>query len=292
MNEVRIMLMVANMFDNADELMKFVEKAVKCDKTTIPDTMLDARSKYHEFLKLPFQKSFTTNPDYISQMFYIYKLVLDIPKLGEMFESQKHRRFLMHLIAQHFVISECNSLRIRSGIIFNGVSKIMCSHTGLLKKYLQHSCAPNVHWMDRDGHAVLTTIRPIKKGDAILFSSINYMLLSLPKEDRQAKILELLFFVCKCARCCGPIASTVQRKNLVADPDYKYIKSKDVNFKKGDTSTWIEKFAIVSRKFADIPYDDLETVISKYVFYIQDRLEGPTDLFGSILAAVEDECEN
>lgn len=198
MNEVRIILMAIDMFSNADELMKFVEQAINSKKNTTPQAMLDLQSKYREFLRLPIVKAHASLVNYDLTIYFIYKMVLDIPKVSEFFRSPKHLRFLMHLIGHHQQLSECNSMRVRSGIAFNSEKKIMCSHTGLLKKYLQHSCAPNVYWMDRDGHSVLTSIRPIKKGDSLLISVFDYMSLYEKKAERRTKLWEQKKIISKC----------------------------------------------------------------------------------------------
>lgn len=145
MNEIRTIIKVVNMFANIDELMNFVENAVSTDPNEFSDKLVDEKSKYRAFLKLPYLESDVQQDDFIPTCFSIYKALIGIPKINVLFKLQKHSRFLMHLIAHHQRVANYNSMRIRSSIQVNE-KRDMCCHAGIMMRYFKHSCAPNVLW--------------------------------------------------------------------------------------------------------------------------------------------------
>ncbi|KAG0568052.1 hypothetical protein KC19_7G182800 [Ceratodon purpureus] len=78
-----------------------------------------------------------------------------------------------------------------------------CQGSGLysLQSCMNHSCRPNAKAFkideDRDGHAVLLTTRPIRKGEE---ATISYIHEDASLDERRAALADYAF-VCRCSRC-------------------------------------------------------------------------------------------
>lgn len=83
MKELRIILMVINMFSNADEIMEFVEETIRNDSAEMPPTFNDAKSKYRAFLKLPVGPKFLSNEQFTFIVSEIYKLCSKVQKSNQ-----------------------------------------------------------------------------------------------------------------------------------------------------------------------------------------------------------------
>lgn len=226
MEQMRGILVAINAFSNADELMDFVEKALKSDCNEAPDNFIDARSKYRIFLKMSFDSKLCGSEFFGAQYVYpIYKFLLDIPRVGEFFNSLKHQRFLMHLIAHHVQICHQNTRMIQQQNLSDKTMKMepQYSLTGLIQKYFNHSCAPNIQMISFDNMSIYFTVRPVKKGESLQQSLFPF--LQQCRNIRQKVLLEQKDMVCKCIRCRGPNASYSVRQRMAQDPDYRYIKS-------------------------------------------------------------------
>ncbi|XP_024391830.1 histone-lysine N-methyltransferase ATXR2 isoform X1 [Physcomitrium patens] len=70
-----------------------------------------------------------------------------------------------------------------------------------LQSCMNHSCRPNARAFkrdeDRDGHAVLLALRPIKKGEEV---TISYIDEDASLEERRAALADYAF-LCRCSRC-------------------------------------------------------------------------------------------
>ncbi|XP_055298558.1 SET and MYND domain-containing protein 4-like [Sitodiplosis mosellana] len=269
MNEIRTIIKVVNMFANIDELMDFVEQAITTDPNELPHALLDEKSKYRAFLKLPYLQSCAQQDEFIPIVFCIYKTLIGMPKINALFKLQKHSRFLMHLIAHHNQVANNNSIRIRSSIQLNE-RREMCCHAGLIKHFFKHSCAPNVLWTDRDGHSVIITIRPVSKGQEL--TMFYFDILMEPKLNRQKILWENKQFVCNCTRCDGNTASRTQRKRITSDSNYQKIVSKSG---RDDSQTMMDKCEMFLRTYNQIPWcDEIGRVVCAYISIIRTRLIG------------------
>lgn len=272
MNLARMIFKLLEIFSSADELMDFVEEVINGDKYAFPDELIDYKSRYAAFLKLPYSQSLYERNEFMGLTYCIYKKLLDIPQVSDAFKTVKHRRFLMHLMALHALITDSNSLRVRYGrITFNGDDNIMCSHTGLITRYFGHSCAPNVFWGDCDGNNVFITIRPVKKGEALHTFFFDILLAS--KSERQQKLLEKREFVCKCMRCTGQTATREQRNYLLMSPDFRYIAAANSTYAHQDIA--MEKCKAFLRMCGQMPWcDEIGFVAFEYVNLLRQRLMG------------------
>lgn len=227
MRNVQGCLLAINMFTDADELITFVEQALKSNPTQTPSNLLDEKSKYAAFLKLPIitcqdHMEFLT---VLSIAFSTQKMLMKIPKIAAMFNTKKHHRFLAHFTTHHYQLIKANS-RVTTKYSAFEYPEVFESRTGLSFGYLKHCCAPNVLSFVFDNNIVVITVRPVKKGEQIMHS-YNLPLLTLSKHNRDEMLWLERKIVCKCVRCEGVDASSTQRNRIKKDPDYRYIVSKE-----------------------------------------------------------------
>lgn len=141
-NTIRSILIATNMFQSVEELVKFVEEAIGTElneiSSDIPKMLTDAKSKYRAFLKLSFDKK-AKQAEINVRTYLDYNSLVSNYGLGTVFETKKHRRFLMHLIGHHIRILDRNSQNLIST-----TSDEKNFYVSILAGYLNHSCAPNV----------------------------------------------------------------------------------------------------------------------------------------------------
>lgn len=279
MNEVRAMFKIINMFPNVDELIDFVEAAIKSDPKEIPSSLADEKSRYRAFLKLPYDQLTAADSGFRSVIFAIYKTIIDIPKMSEMFNTQKYRRFLMHLVMHQGIVTDGNSIRTRLASIDPNPSNrrdIVCQ-TSLLRNYFRHSCAPNVFNADRDGYGIYITMRPVKKGEKLLVTL--YDLTNTPKEQRQQILKTEKHFKCTCIRCVDRSATSRLRKQFKSDSLVKALFDKQTDS--------FDKCVAVMQKYGSGPwFEELSSVYWIFNLQLQNKLTGPTNIhsFAHMLA--------
>ncbi|XP_037036943.1 uncharacterized protein LOC119074774 isoform X2 [Bradysia coprophila] len=279
LKEVRIILIVIDMFENANELMYFVQKTLAHKSVDWP--VSDDKTQYSDFLKLRFPPVNSTQ--FVSNLYYMYHLALDVPEVSEYFHTEKHRRFLMHLLCLHYQITENNTNWSKRFFKVNNEMKGMYTHCliGVRNRSFKVSCAPNVMKCDRNDLFVFITIRPIKKGEQLLASIYDYILLE-PKEKRQMVYLEKCKTVCTCSRCDGISATSAQRQAIASDPNYQIVSTieRDADILAN------EQFVAFLNKYGHIPWcDELGKVVVGYMNFLRDKLS--SQLFSSdmIMAA-------
>lgn len=228
MHKARSIFRAINLFTNATELMEFVVEAVRSDPKEIPESLTKDISKYRAFLKLPSTRDDLEDDRSLFVYYGINKMLMELPKIKAMFNTKKHQRFLIHLIAHHSTLISNNS----GGTTFKLGSPIddecynvTSSRIGLLTPYFRHSCAPNTYKGDRDGNDVYITIRPVQKGENLMCRTKD---LVTPLNSQQQKLtMTVEPFVCANIQCIdSPLATPEQRNQLKLDPLYK-VYSKD-----------------------------------------------------------------
>lgn len=269
LNDARGILMACDMFASADELMDFVQQTIQSDPKALPGTFADDKSQYRAFLMLPINEEMLNSKQLTFIIFHVYNLLQKVPKIESMFKTTKDRRFLMHLIGQHVQIVQNNTVK---GCFTSAFGQMIdwYNHIGLIEKYFQHSCAPNVVTCERDGHRVFITVRPIKKGDQLTFSLFSFLLDS--KEERHKILWERKKMICRCIRCQGVTASPKQRQQLASDSNYQHIGldfSPAVLNESSKLQAMIDKCATFLKKYDDIPWcDEIGTVVQTYIHMI------------------------
>ncbi|XP_031631949.1 uncharacterized protein LOC116346156 [Contarinia nasturtii] len=197
MFEVRLIMQVVAMFKKPSELIGFVETTLREDPEELPDHLMDTKSIYRAYLKQPILPSYLNTQEFFISAFAAFSTVLTYAQFKS-YQKEKNRRFLMHLIMHHCLVSHRNAARK----IVSGDSEL-CMSTSLMMKYFKHSCAPNVSMIDLNGHAVFYTHRPVKRGEKLEISILN--ILMEPTSTRRRMLLENPVYggICNCIRCQG-----------------------------------------------------------------------------------------
>ncbi|XP_031632831.1 uncharacterized protein LOC116346765 [Contarinia nasturtii] len=272
MRLVRSCLLGIDHFSSADELMNFAEQSIKGDLHEIPTTSLDAKWKYEAFLKLPIDNNNGVNDDVAVIVFKVYKMLLNITKIGSMFQSVKRRRFLMHLILQHYHILELNSaIGTYLPKMDHTENNCYCTQTELYSQYFRHSCAPNVLKVYVHDMFMITTIRPIKKGAKLLKSIYIEDFLSAPKATRQKNLWQGRKIFCTCERCISnKMATSAQRRRMTLDPDYLYIVDYDESIRIDKfMPTAIDKCKSFLQKYGEIRFcKELGVIVEVYQLFM------------------------
>lgn len=223
---VRSLLMAIGIFDNAKSLMRFVELAVQSDPNEIPESLLDAKSQYRAFLKLPFNRRTTMKATFTTQICFVYETLMNHPTIWPLFETEKHKRFLMHLIGHHLCVVQSNTGALMHNATSPfGVAQSMRENLSLLVNYFNHSCVPNLFIISSDDLNVCITLRPIKAGDQLFVYYFRNDLLKHNSADRQKFLRTICEFDCDCEKCN---TSTVVPQELVDElkvhPQYQYVR--------------------------------------------------------------------
>lgn len=284
MRIVRSFLLAIDMFSSADELMRFVEKTNASDRNQIPATLSVPKSKYEAFLKLPIGSNSNVPKDLSCIIYEVYRLILGISKFQAMFKSEKHRRFLMHLIYQHYQIVDLNSvIEVLKSCSEDEDDNETCdegshmdvkwasSETGLMSRYFKHSCAPNVYVTTSHGSMINVTVRPIKKGQQ-LTRTILLQLLTQSKKKRKQVLWRERKMKCKCVRCNGFTASNLQRDKILDDPDFQYLNEdwpEGPNQFDAAVQARVEKCKCLLRKYGQFPWCvELGEIVEIYIHLI------------------------
>lgn len=120
----------------------------------------------------------------------------------------------MHLIAQHQLINQHNSIEDE----FNH------SCTGVMAAHFNHSCAPNAMVLvDGAANWAYVLVRPVKKGEEVLISWFPFPL-DMKTEPRKQLLLEHKGLHCVCLRCIGAETDWAQRR-IKFDEDFISITS-------------------------------------------------------------------
>lgn len=218
---VRSIALAVRIFPNVDALMKFVEKT---NETASPDVpkFIDDKSKYQTFLKL---KTAEASNENIPLVYSIYNSMLDQTKFAEAFNTEEHRRFLMHLIAHHLLILQNNNLidkfSFMPGAPSGKIEGARTIHLIILKTFFRHSCAPNVSFYLDNGTTVGVIMRPIKNGEELCIQLDD----NLPEtfSQRQQILLENFQLRCRCELCRLRSETYPPDLTLRFDSDYLFV---------------------------------------------------------------------
>lgn len=239
-------------FSTVDEMMEFVEKVLPKRGLEIPRAANDPQSKYGMFLNLQPAKEKDLD---ITTVYKAHTGLLDIPLVKDMFSSQKSQRFLMHLIAEHYLIISNNAYGGLS--MHESTSKTVASVLSLFN----HACAPNVFNSTTGNTEVCITMRPIKKGDQLF---VKYLCGDRTTRQRQDILLKQWGFLCKCDKC-EPHCDPEDRRKLKSFFAYKSF-SDDVTAARLNSDLTNLKFRceMILTNFGQLPWSEEIDVVLKY----------------------------
>lgn len=231
---VRSILLTIKMFPSVNELMAFVEEQIR-NKKNKPTHLTDFESKYQVYFNSErHQNLFSNNIDLLAMKIYpMYRVLLQVPQIKAMFESRKHQRFLMHLIADTSFImrgiitekkakqiavpsnADPNVTHLTSILVGSSEEPALYSYYPMME-YFPHSCYANAMRFTESGRTILITTRPIKRGEQVFKSNQPVEYADPKQQDPKLK--------CECAdvfsRCKGVVADTEQRRQLAAEPAF------------------------------------------------------------------------
>lgn len=160
---IRTILVAITAFPSIDSLMAFVEEHIGYEN--LPESINDLQSKYSLYLHL---EKFPMNDTAANDVFCVFKLIMAIPSIRMLFDLDRKKRFLMHLIFHHLAVN-----------VNNGYENETTTSIGLLLCLFNHSCAPNLFNYAVDNDKFCVTIRPVKKDDqvktSVFFLSFSFV---------------------------------------------------------------------------------------------------------------------
>lgn len=172
--QIKLVLLAVDLFENVENLLKFVGEILAEDPLKLPVSLHDAKSKYHFFLKLG--KTPPTTFEVLPETYKIYRNAMAIPTIGDLFDTTAKQHFLMHLMAHHFLATNNNSYGTESKTTI-----------GLVLSLINHSCSPNLHnYAINRNRRCSVTIRPVKKGQQLFTTYLSGG--EKPLDERQKEI--------------------------------------------------------------------------------------------------------
>lgn len=264
MQTVRSILIAVNTIPNAENLIEFVERTIAEDPMIIPECEpSDALSKYRVFLELSFPVQTETYYLFNARVYKIFKTLFKQPLVAEMFSSQRHQRFLKHLIAHHDAVIQYNC----QSSYELGSNERKTNLLLLLSSYMNHSCAPNIATLSFNGFQMAIVVRPIKRGEQLFISYLGLDAWSLCLHNslvrRQQYIQKMYKFKCSCARCIFESASDDEDAENSFDRDecYNYVIQNYHNklasvFDREATKNLLEKCVEFMKKYGILQWTD------------------------------------
>lgn len=208
--EIQILLTTIAIFPDVQELMSFVESVLHEDPNRMPISLDDFKSKYRFFFKL--ETLAADSSDDLLCNYFVFKIIMEIPKIAALFDSEEKRRFLMHLTIHHAHITNTNS-------IGNNSSDHFAMSIGNVFSMLNHSCSPNLQNYAVGNRHCCVTIRPIQKGEQLY---IAYRRGDISTKERQKLLKSKWGFDCKCDKCI-PTGESIGLDVIESDPHFHIV---------------------------------------------------------------------
>lgn len=201
--DVTSVLFAIDLFENVDDLTKFVESVIK-DKSGTKDE----KSKYRMFLQLNLLANAQVCEVFFARAHDVFKTLMANARISELFSAKVAKHFLMHLCVLHTNI-----------VLSNPFNTSTISGTFLFRSFLNHSCAPNVLFYHYENKSIGITSRPIKKG-AQIYMIYHASCWSTPLNEQ---CLENIDFQCSCEKC-RKTNWAISSDQIKSDPDFQYIE--------------------------------------------------------------------
>lgn len=236
-------------FPNTESLMNFVLAKHNFDSQ---ECGTDAQSKYGLFLGLYRPPQGDLNTMVTGLISSVYNCVLEMPEFKHRFQSKREKRFLMHLILQHWFILETTTLSLCKEAKTQSKD---ANTVAIFQSLLNHSCFPNVSHQRCGNQMITYTVRPIKMGEQLFID--NGMMNN--------------HFQCKCSKC-NPSWQREDRNRMESEPDFKDIKRFDDS---GDGMNPDERSILKAKmvnfltKYGELPWSpEIEEVMTHFKSYM------------------------
>lgn len=211
---IESLLKAVQAFPCVDDLMKFVECALATCEFDSPECSSTTQAEYRSFLKLFGLPKKSDSVLGIQDAQRLYGMVLNIPAIGNHFDSVEKRRFLMHLGLQHFLIVRRNAMNFQ-----NHDGSSLVEIMAIYSSFFNHSCAPNAKHMYIGNKICLFTILPVRKGEQLF---IQYRDGEGSTKERRSFLLNLFDFECNCIKCTACVTEADSLR-MQMDPDFQFL---------------------------------------------------------------------
>lgn len=219
---IRTVAYAMNLFGGINEFMEFVERSNACKFHDMPLTMTDERAKYQHFLKLRADRAIVSGKKRDPFIYFAYKAIMN-SKAGHMIESEKQKRFMVHLIWQHNAI-------ISLGHVLEYTNKQQVADSlnlSLLLSHFTHSCTPNAMYYLVNDKLAIVALTPIKPGEEIFVSYFGKTTMLVNDSNKQRKddlknLSKCFGKKCKCD-ACSKCKKPDERPAMQQDGCYKFL---------------------------------------------------------------------
>lgn len=214
---VRTIVKAFYSFSNVSEFITFVERCIGKERNLVPISLEDEIGKYEAFLKVLPDKDYVHKHHCVEDVFFIFKFLLK-SDLGKFFATYAQQQFLVHLIWHHLSIGllYCDSR-------WKHLEQLDSTLTVILS-FMNFSCTPNAVICSVNGSKVLTSVRPIEKGEQILISRTGDHLTVYYQPMHFDEPLSVINRnQCNCDRCEKRSSSPSERHAMGEDPHYQFI---------------------------------------------------------------------
>lgn len=189
----------------------------------------------------------------------IYKKLMGVKSIKQMFRAKKHERFLQHLIGNQSLISPETGRQHNDSEVY------------VMMKYFSQSCTPNTITVVSNGRLMFITARPIKKGEELFDST----------KSRRRDCCGSKHGTCECKLCKGSEkrSTSAQRRKIASDPNFKSITEigNPSIWKKYDEEklkTAINKCVVFLKEYGHVEWcDEIEKVIDLYRDFVKMGFE-------------------
>lgn len=240
---------ILSIFTNVNSLIEFVEEAVKKERIKAPHSLSDVKSKFHALLQLssskcPTDEKMQAHMDEANSIYHTLQLRTSIRTL---FDTEKKKRFLMHLVLH------LNCVMINNGF---SVSDLKMS-VYIIASYFNHACAPNVAGFNTDENVrYCRTVRPIKAGQQLFITYFGDLFCEKSVEYCQNFLHEKFGFRCTCERCKpNKRLCMMNSLNIQLDPDFQFLQA---------------NYRAIENKVVDAK-DDMRNIFEKKILDVLDR---------------------
>lgn len=282
---IRAVLIGLNDFTSSEELLEFVETFR--DGSNPDDIVVEdgsAKSIFGIFLNLNHLVKYeSVKATVLICSCIAYNVIIGHSSLSEKFPTTNVQHFLMHLLTQLASMFAINNILLQQWndqmvhVIERDGKETFGSSLFNISSYFNHACMPNIIRLTNTNHAVIKTIRPIKKGEQIF---IRYGIdPNWPTFRRRQHLFNFCEFHCQCRLCLsnGPtltensvvslefanISMEMSQLMFLAVKDankWKLLKDKLFKFVKKYEDMPISKSIIVS-------YEFIRMILTREYFY-------------------------
>lgn len=258
-------------FTDVENLIVFVEEAIKEERIKPPNSLNDVKSKFKALLQLskndnPTAETFRAA---LKDAYVIYTSLQKRKSIQNMFDTEGKKRFLMHLVLHLRCVAQNN------GFTVEGIKMSLY----IIASYFNHACASNVSGLNTDENVrYCRTNRPIKAGQQLFITYLGDLFCEPSVAYCQTHLYENFGFQCKCERCKpNEVSWSMNSHRMQLDADFQMFNLRYYDFMNDGVGTEEEKEIILEKKAFDVLNrhgdkhwcDELAAAVEKYDSYFR-----------------------